>query len=209
MSRKKDKSRNEDSQKAKAGELEELRVTFEEVKKEKDELFEKLQRVSADYANYQKRAPKQIADTVGYEKERIIKTLLPVLDNLEHTLQNAHSAEDVDVLVKGVKIIYDQLLDVLKSHNVKQIEAKGEAFDPAMHEAMTQRAEPDAEDNTVLEEFQKGYSLNGRVIRPSKVIVNKLPTEQEPKEPENKGDSADGAAEECQSAEECEATDQE
>ena len=152
--------------------------TIESLRTEKDELFAKLQRVSADYANFQKRVPKQITDTIGYEKERIIKTLLPALDNFEHTLQNAHSAENVDVLVKGIRIIYDQLHDILKSHNVEQIEALGEKFDPAMHQAMTQRAEPDEEDNIVLEEFQKGYRLNGRVIRPSKVIVNKLPSEQ-------------------------------
>lgn len=206
-SNKKEKSKSEDSQKIKKAELEELQRTLESVQKEKDELFEKLQRVSADYANYQKRAPKQIADTIGYEKERIIKTLLPVLDNFEHTLQNAHSAEEVDVLVKGIRIVYDQLLDVLKSHNVERIEAKGETFDPAMHEAMTQRSEPDAEDNTVLEEFQKGYKLNGRVIRPSKVIVNKLVTER--KELQQEAESAKETAEEFRTADESEAKDRE
>ena len=144
-------------------------------------LLGQYQRVSADYANYQKRMPKQIADSIGYEKERIIKSLLPALDNFEHTLQSAHSAENVDVLVKGIRIIYDQMLDILKSHNVEQIEALGERFDPAMHQAMTQQSNPDKEENTVLEEFQKGYKLNGRVIRPSKVIVNKLTEDREQK----------------------------
>ena len=206
-SKDKEKPKSEDSHKAKKGELEDLRETLEAAQKEKDELFAKLQRVSADYANYQKRAPKQIADTIGYEKERIIKTLLPVLDNFEHALQNAHSAEDVDVLVKGIRIVYDQLLDVLKSHNVERIEAQGQKFDPAVHQAMTQRAEPDAEDGTVLEEFQKGYKLNGRVIRPSKVIVNKLVTEQ--KDQQQEGEVAEEKADECQTADECEAKNQE
>lgn len=207
MSRKKDKSRSEESHKAAIAELEELRETLEGVQKEKDELFAKLQRVSADYANYQKRVPKQIADTIVYEKELIIKTLLPVLDNFEHALQNAHSAEEVDVVVKGIRIVYDQLLDVLKLHNVEQIEAKGQSFDPAVHQAMTHRAEPDAEDNVVLEEFQKGYRLNGRVIRPSKVIVNKLATEQQNRQQE--GESAEDTADEGQPADEREAADQE
>ena len=207
MSKKREKPKSEDSKKAKKGELEELRETLEGIQREKDELFGKLQRVSADYANYQKRAPKQIADTIGYEKERIIKTLLPVLDNFEHTLQNAHSADDVDVLLKGIQIVYDQLIDVLKSHNVEQIEAKGEKFDPAVHQAMTQRTEAEAEDNIVLEEFQKGYKLNDRVIRPSKVIVNKLQTEQ--KELRQEGESAEETTGESQTADECEATDQE
>lgn len=136
-------------------------------------LREKLQRVSADFANFQKRSPRQISDAISYEKETIIKSLLPVLDNFEHTLGKADSAEDVKVLIKGIEIVYDQMLSVLKSHNVEQIEALGEQFNPAYHEAMMQKKEPKREDNIVLEEFQKGYKLNGRVIRPSKVIVNK------------------------------------
>jgi len=175
--KRKEKPKTEDSQKAKKSELEELRQTIESLQKEKDELFEKLQRVSADYANFQKRVPKQIADTICYEKEKIIKTLLPTLDNFESALgglQNAHSAENTDVFIKGIQIIYDQMLDILKSHGVEQIKAPGENFDPALHEAMMQKTEPEEEDNIVLEEFQKGYKLNGRVIRPSKVIVNKL-----------------------------------
>lgn len=205
--KKKEKPKKVDSQKAKTCEPQEPRETIETLREEKDELLGKLQRVSADYANYQKRVPKQIADTIAYEKERVIKKLLPVLDNFEHTLQNAHSAEDIDVLVKGIRIVYDQLLDVLKFHNVEQIEAQGQKFDPAVHEAMTQRSEPDAEDNAVLEEFQKGYKLNGRVIRPSKVIVNKLVTEQ--KELQQEGQAAEETAEGCQTADECEATDEE
>ncbi len=179
--KRKEKQKPEDSQKvnqkepkSQKSQLEELRDTIESLQKEKDELFAKLQRVSADYANFQKRAPKQISDTIAYEKEKIIRTLLPALDNFEHTLQNADSAEDVDVLVKGIRIIYDQMLDILKSHGVEQIKAPGEKFDPALHEAMMQKTEPEKEDNIVLEEFQKGYKLNGRVIRPSKVVVNKL-----------------------------------
>ena len=160
------------------GELDELRVAIESLQKEKDELFGKLQRVSADYANFQKRVPKQIADTLCYEKEQLIRTLLPVLDNFEHTLQSACSAENVDVLVKGIRIIYDQLLDVLKSHNVEQVNALGEEFDPAVHEAMTHQANPEKKEGVVLEEFQKGYRLNGRVIRPSRVVINKLPAAQ-------------------------------
>jgi molecular chaperone GrpE len=176
--KRKEKPKTEDTQKAKKNEPEELHQTLESMQKEKDELFGKLQRVSADYANFQKRVPKQIADTICYEKEKIIKSLLPALDNFEHTLQNTHSAENVDALVKGIKIIYDQMLDIFKSHGVEQIKAPGEKFDPSMHEAMMQKTEPEKEDNVVLEEFQKGYKLNGRVIRPSKVIVNKLTSEQ-------------------------------
>jgi molecular chaperone GrpE len=144
-------------------------------------------RISADYANYQKRVPKQIADAIGYEKEKIIRTLLPILDNFQRTLQNTHSAENAESVVKGIKITYDQMLDVLKSHGVEQIKSVGEKFEPNLHEAITQRNEPEKEEGVVLEEFAKGYKLNGRAIRPSKVIVNKLtselPVEQQGAEP--------------------------
>ncbi|UCG59508.1 MAG: nucleotide exchange factor GrpE [Phycisphaerales bacterium] len=177
-----------------------------EFEKEKNDCLQELlaiaidqyQRVSADYANFQKRVPKQISDTTVYEKEKVIRTLLPALDNFERTLQNAHSAENADAFVKGVQIIYDQMLDILKSHGVEQIEATGEEFDPALHEAMMRRTEPDKEDNIVLEEFQKGYKLNSRVLRPSKVIVNKIEPEraaqqQDETSRQDRGDGLDAA----------------
>jgi molecular chaperone GrpE len=171
-------------EKPETDEIKELQQQLNDLQKEKDEVFEKLQRVSADYANYQKRVPKQISDTIAYEKELLIKSLLPALDNFEHTLQNTHSAADVNVFVEGVRIIHNQMLDILKAHGVEQIKALGEMFDPAMHEAIMQKTEPDKEENIVLEEFQKGYKLNGRVIRPSKVIVNKPASEQSTRQQE-------------------------
>lgn len=158
---------------------------IEILQKEKDELFAHLQRVSADYANYQKRIPKQISDSIAYEKEAIIKSLLPGLDNFEHALAEGESTEsnNVDEMTKGVRIVYQHFIDILKSHGIEQIHAMGTKFDPTMHEAMMQKCEPGEDDGIVLEEFQKGYKLNGRVIRPSKVVVNKL-VEQQPESEE-------------------------
>jgi molecular chaperone GrpE len=174
-----EKSKEQKEPAPKKDELQQLRQQVEDLVKEKTEIFEKLQRLAADYDNFQKRVPKQISDTTGFEKERLIKTLLPALDNLEHTLQNAHSAENSDILAKGIQIIYDQMLDILKTHGVEQIKALGQKFDPALHEAVMQKPDAGQQDNTVLEEFQKGYRLNGRIIRPSKVVVNKLQSEQD------------------------------
>ncbi len=171
---------------AKKDELEKLYQLIDELQKEKDEIFGKLQRVGADYANYQKRTARQIAETIAYEKEQIVKTLLPVLDNFEHTLANVPSAENVDSLIKGVKITYDQMLATLKAHGIEQIETLNEKFDPALHQAIMQRYEADKKEGIVLEEFQKGYKLNGRVVRPSRVIVNKPPAEQQEKPEEEK-----------------------
>ncbi len=194
MIRKPRKTEKHKDSKPETAEAEKPEATIEELQTEKDELLGQLQRVSADYANFQKRVPKQISDSVGYQKERVIRSLLPVLDNLEHTLLSAGSAENVDVLVEGIKIIYDQMLDILKSHEVEQIQAAGESFDPSKHQAMMQRSEPDEEENVVLEEFQKGYTLNGRVIRPSKVIVNKQAAE-EPEQAQEESRQGEGADE--------------
>jgi len=181
--KRKGKEKTEDRDKAEPVTSEQQELV-DQLQAEKDEILERLQRVSADYANFQKRVARQTADTIAYEKELIIKTLLPALDNFEHTLANAQLGDNAQAFVKGVQIIYDQMLDILKSHGVEQIKALGEKFDPAQHQAMMQRAEPEMADGVVLEEFQKGYKLNGRVIRPSKVIVNKLAAEQ-PQEDES------------------------
>ncbi|MHC4456470.1 MAG: nucleotide exchange factor GrpE [Planctomycetota bacterium] len=175
----KEKTKEQQQPSAKTEDVEKLQEQIKELQNEKDEIFGKLQRIGADYANFQKRVPKQIADTITYEKEKIIKTILPVLDNFEHTLQNVHSAESVDVLIKGIGIIYDQMLDILKSHGVEQIEALGQQFDPALHEAMMKKADPEGQENIVIEEFQKGYKLNGRVVRPTKAVVSTKSEEQD------------------------------
>ena len=162
-----------------------LHERIDSLEKEKFELFEKLQRISADYANYQKRAPKQIADSVAYKTEAILKSFLPALDNFEHTLaaeQSTDNADNMEAFVKGVRIVYEQLLTIMKTHGVEQVDALGQKFDPAMHQAMMQKTEPEQQDGIVLEEFQKGYKLNDRIIRPAKVIVNARAAEQEEEE---------------------------
>ncbi len=186
MKNKKNKPKEEDI-KAMHEEIESLKAQLDNVQKERDELLGKLQRVSADYANFQKRVPKQVSDSIAFEKESIIKSFLPALDNFEHTLEKSHAAETMDIVLDGIRIVYDQMSDVLKGHGVERIVAVDEPFDPARHEAMLRREDLDKADNVVLEEFQKGYTLNGRVIRPSKVVVNRIhvDTKPEPSPAEN------------------------
>ena len=157
---------------------------IEQLNQEKQELFEKFQRLSADYANFQKRAPKQLADSLAYEKDKLVKALLPVMDNFEHTMKNADKAENTEILATAIRIVYDQMLAALKSIGTEQINAAGQKFDPSMHQAMLRQTDPDKEEDIVLEEFQVGYKLDGRVIRPSKVVVNKLPEKPQPEAPE-------------------------
>ena len=172
-----------------AQDIQELQKQLEGLRKEKDDIFAKLQRVAADYDNYQKRSAKQITDNVAYEKDKIVKSLLPVLDNFEYILANTSCGAADETLLKGVKIIYDQMLDVLKGHGIEQIKSAGEPFNPVHHEAITHRSENSKEEGLVLEELQKGYKLNGRLIRASRVVVNKTPAPQTappPEEPETK-----------------------
>jgi len=152
----------------------ELEEQIKELTAEQQDTFEKLQRISADYANYQKRAPKQIADSIAYEKKAIIRSILPSLDNLAHAIAGAKEHKADESVVKGIELVLDHMVDSLKAHGVTRIAALGEDFDPVLHEAMMQRTEEGKPDNVVLEEFQSGYTLNGQVIRPSRVIVNKL-----------------------------------
>ncbi|MFH1370883.1 MAG: nucleotide exchange factor GrpE [Planctomycetota bacterium] len=156
--------------------VEQMRKQIEDLRKEKDDIFAKLQRVAADYDNFQKRSAKQITDSVAYEKDKTIKTMLPVLDDFERAL--AH-AENSDSVAEGVKLVYEHLKGVLRSQGVEQIETTGQRFDPSMHEAIVQQSDDSKEDGVVLEELQKGYKLNGRVIRASRVVVNKTPAAED------------------------------
>lgn len=171
--------KKQNAKKGSAKEIEKLEKQIESLTQEKGELFEKLQRVSAEFVNFERRSVKQIADSVEYEKKSIIKSLLPSLDNFEHALAAAANAESVDKVIEGVQLTFDHMLDAIKAHGVERIIAAGQQFDPSLHEALMQRAEEDKDDNVVLEEFQSGYTINGQVIRPCKVIVNKLPAEGE------------------------------
>jgi len=156
-------------------ELKGLQEQLQAVQKERDDLLGRLQRVSADYANFQKRLTKQINDSVQYEKEKLLRSFLPVLDNFEHTLK-AHATGDAAALAKAIEIIYGQMLDTLRLHGVEQIGALGEPFDPDRHQAVMRMDMPDKPADIVLEELQKGYIANGHVLRPSRVVVNKIQT---------------------------------
>lgn len=184
------KDSKEDNNKDMEKEIDELKQQVELLQTEKQQLFEQLQRLSADYMNYQKRAPKQVADSIAYEKKAIFRSLLPSLDNFQHALAgaaNAQGEEAMDKVIHGIQLVFDHMVDALKAHGIRRMEAVGEPFDPTLHEAMMQRTEEDKPDFIVLEEFQPGYLLNDQVLRPAKVIVNKnpdMPPREEPTEPE-------------------------
>jgi molecular chaperone GrpE len=164
----------------KSKEVVKLEKKIEDLTQEKAETFAQLQRISADYANFQKRSPKQIADSVAYEKMAIIRSLLPSIDNFEHALNAAKTADSLDSVIEGIQLVFDHMIDALKAQGVERISSLGQQFDPSLHEAMMRRAEEGKPENEIVEEFQSGYKLGDQVIRPCKVIVNKLPEEPQP-----------------------------
>ncbi len=175
--------------------IRELSEQIERLKTEKQELNDKYLRLGADYANFQKRVPKQVSDSVDYEKRTFLRSLLTSLDNFSHALNGAETAaanpQAMQSWIAGIRMVYQHLLDALKAQGVEKIDAMGKPFDPSVHEALTFRAEADKPNGIVLEEYQGGYTYRGQALRPSKVIVNKLPSEPTVEETTDDKDGAD------------------
>ncbi len=156
---------------------------------ERDELKDRLMRLAAETENYKKRSEREKADFLKRANEALLRELLPVMDNLERALEHAVEEGGNDTpMVKGLELTIQELWKVLERHGVERVEALGQPFDPELHEAMMQQEDPDAEENTVIGVLQKGYRLQGRLLRPAMVIVSKRPAGQEDDEPEGSGD---------------------
>jgi|FLOH01.1.fsa_nt_gi molecular chaperone GrpE len=141
-----------------------------EIKEEKiSELTNALQRLQAEFENYKKRNEKECSEFKTYAEENILKEMLGVIDNFELALQNKKEGPE---FLKGMELIYAQLYELLENHGLKVINAKGEKFNPYKHEALlTEQSK--GEENIVLEELQKGYTINEKVLRHTKVKVSK------------------------------------
>jgi len=133
------------------------------------ELTDSIQRLQAEFENYRKRVEKERVEFIKYAKEDLIRNILPVLDSFEQALKNKDKKEE---FIKGIEQIFAQLYSVLKQEGLKPIEALGQRFDPYKHDVLLQE-KSEKEEETVLEELQKGYLLNDKIIRHSKVKVSK------------------------------------
>ncbi|MDP2940858.1 MAG: nucleotide exchange factor GrpE [Candidatus Omnitrophota bacterium] len=146
------------------------------------ESWDKMLRLQADFDNYRKRSEREKQDFVKFANEGLIAELLVILDDLERAVSLAESKhEDLPAFLKGVEMILAHLYDTLKEHGVKPIEAEGKLFDPNFHEALMQVEDNEKAEHTIVEEMQKGYWLNGRVLRTSKVKVTKKSVTEEKK----------------------------
>jgi len=132
----------------------------------------KLLRALADFDNFKKRAAIDREQFVQFANETLIAELLPMVDGFNRAIEAAEKAKASEEMIKGLALIRRQFEDVLKKHGVLEIEALGMPYDPNLHEAILQKEHPGPE-GIIIEEMQKGYTLHGRVIRPSMVIVTK------------------------------------
>ena len=146
------------------------------LRKQVEELTDKHLRAVAEHQNYMRRAAAEQAEVLRYGGADRVKALLTVVDDIERTLQAVPENESSS-LAEGVRLIHDKLIKTLADHHVERITAVGEPFDPACHEAVMQKPSEDHPPGTVLQEYQSGYRLWDRVLRPAKVIVSAAPAE--------------------------------
>ena len=145
---------------------------LQKVKAERDTLLDRLARMQADFENARKRASREQQEFRDYALADAIKALLPTLDSFERAL---HASREQSDLRSGIELIYKQLQDALSKLGLRAIPAKGEPFDPRLHEAIEMVETTDVPDHQILEELQRGYKLKERLLRPAMVKVASNP----------------------------------
>jgi molecular chaperone GrpE len=139
-----------------------------------DEQQADVLRAQAEVQNIRRRSEQDVAKAHKFGQEKLMTEVVSLLDNLGRAIEAGKSdGASLEGLLEGVEMSQKMLLDGLKKFNVDQLDPHGEPFNPALHEAMTAVPNPDLEPNTVMEVFQKGYTLNGRLVRPAMVVVSK------------------------------------
>ena len=123
--------------------------------------------------NIKKRNKKDKEDWIRYSNETLIKEMLPVIDNLEKAISHSQNENSFDALKEGVKLTLKGFMDTLAKSGLEEVKARGEQFDPSYHQAVSQQEDDNVETGIILEELQKGYTLNERLIRPAMVVVSK------------------------------------
>ncbi len=152
-------------------ELEELRAKVRELELEVEEARKAYLYERAELENFKKRVQREQADLMRFATEPLVRDLLPVVDNLERALQHAKAGEQS--IIQGVELTLKMFLDALQRHGVTRVEAIGEVFDPALHEAVAHLASEEHDANRVIEQHQVGYMLHDRLVRPALVSVSR------------------------------------
>ncbi|UTA47038.1 nucleotide exchange factor GrpE [Simiduia sp. 21SJ11W-1] len=161
---------------AEAAEPAGLEARIAELEAELQQAKENTLRAAAEAQNIRRRAEADVEKAHKFGQEKIVSDMLVVADNLERALASVEGAdEQFKSVTEGLELTLKSLIDGLKRHKVEQIDPKGEPFDPEFHQAMTMVPNPEVEPNTVMDVFQKGYTLHGRLVRPAMVVVAKAP----------------------------------
>jgi molecular chaperone GrpE len=154
--------------------IEELQKEVDELKQKNEELKDKHMRLFADFDNYKKRVSKEKTDIQKNASEEVLKELLPVIDDFERALETADNAENVDSVNEGTRLIYQKMMKTLGRKGLQPMESKGHDFDPEYQEAVTEIPAPsDDQKGKVIDEIEKGYYLNDKILRFAKVVVGK------------------------------------
>lgn len=153
-------------------ELDEMRQALAAQTEECEQLKDQVLRVRAEFDNYRKRMLREMDQVRQSASSNLIKNLLPALDNLERAL--AHASED-DGLAEGVRMVHKQFRDVLSNEGLEPIPARGELFDPNVHDALAAVPSEDIAQGFIIEEYERGYKLRDVVLRPAKVVVSSGP----------------------------------
>jgi len=149
-------------------------LKLKEEAQKSQEYWDRILRLQADFDNTRKRLEREKTDFIKFANEGVISELLNILDDLERTVNLAQTKhQDLPAFLKGVEMILAHLYEMLKDYGVKPIETEGKLFDPNYHEALMQVEHKDLPEHTIVEELQKGYILNDKVIRTAKVKVSK------------------------------------
>ncbi|PKN33010.1 MAG: nucleotide exchange factor GrpE [Deltaproteobacteria bacterium HGW-Deltaproteobacteria-19] len=150
-----------------------LKAKLQEKEMEAAENYDKYLRAVAELDNFRKRAARDKMDAIKYGNEQILKDLLPLTDSIDRALQQSETSCDFEAFRKGLDLLRSQLVACLGRHGVEAIDCLRKPFDPNVHEALMQVAGDGHEENEVVDELEKGYLLNGRLLRPAKVSVCK------------------------------------
>jgi molecular chaperone GrpE len=188
--------KNEEQKKEIAPELPEVTTTelqMEGMQKQVDQYKDLLLRKAAEFDNFKRRAENETSNIVKYATESLIEDLLPVVDDFERSLKHVKEIAESDPLMKGIELIYQKLVKLLEGRGVKSFETVGKGFSVDYHDALMQQPSKDVPPHTVIEEVEKGYMLNDKVIRHAKVIVSSAPVEEQNETNQNdKSESSTG-----------------
>ena len=163
--------------------IDSLKKEVEAKKKEANAYYDKWLRLCAEFDNFKKRIEREKTDFIKYAGEKIVRDLLPIMDDLDRAIKAGKENHKKEDFIKGIEMVVNQIINTFKTHGAKPFDSLGQTFDPNKHQAVSKFSTEDHEHHTITEEFRKGWMFGDRLIRPAMVVV----AENETKEKDEKG----------------------